>query len=174
MSKKPEEKKPDQDDKDRISDRLVQFIDDPKDSSVLAKIHEMSNKAKRTGKSPTQIHHLRYLHIDDEEAPKQEDLKTKRRTSHFATVKNPGLIQFGKKSKEPEKNIPFTNKRNSVSNLYSLQGGNPKYKTIYVWDKSINRLVEKKVPLDKANQYNKETDVIKEDKKEEIFKFDEE
>ena len=174
MSKKPEEKKQAQDDKDRISDRLVQFIDDPKDSSILAKIHEMSNKAKRTGKSPTQTHHIRYLHIDDEEAPKQEDIKTKRRTSHFATVKNPGLIQFGKKSKEPEKNMPFTNKRNSVSNLYSLQGGNPKYKTIYVWDKTINRLVEKKVPLDKANQYSKETDVIKEDKKEEIFKFDEE
>ena len=174
MSKKPEVKKPAQDDKDRISDRLVQFIDDPKDSSILAKIHEMSNKAKRTGKSPTQTHHIRYLHIDDEEAPKQEDIKTKRRTSHFATVKNPGLIQFGKKSKEPEKNMPFTNKRNSVSNLYSLQGGNPKYKTIYVWDKTINRLVEKKVPLDKANQYSKETDVIKEDKKEEIFKFDEE
>jgi hypothetical protein len=68
--------------------------------------------------------------------------------------------------------MPFTNKRNSVSNLYSLQGGNPKYKTIYVWDKTINRLVEKKVPLDQVNQYKKETDVIKEDKKEEIFKFD--
>ena len=174
MSKKPEEKKPVEDDKDRISDRLIKFIDDPKDSFALAKIHEMSNKAKRTGKSPTQTHHIRYMHVDDEDIPNPEDIKKMRRSSHFATVKNPGFIQFGKKPKEPEKNITFKNKRNSVSNLYNLQGGNPKYKTIYVWDKSINRLVEKKVPLDQVNQYKKETDAIKEDKKEEILKFDDE
>ena len=51
MSKKGDDKKK-EDEKDVISDRHIRYIDDPKDSSVLAKIHEMSNKAKRSGKSP--------------------------------------------------------------------------------------------------------------------------
>ena len=40
-------------------------------------------------------------------------------------------------------------KNNSNSNLYNLND-NVKYKTEYVWDKSINRLVEKKIPIDQV------------------------
>ena len=46
---------------------------------------------------------------------------------------------------ETDDNIPEkkTGKNNSNSNLYKPSGDNVKYKTKYVWDKSINRLVEK-------------------------------
>ena len=166
MSKKGDDKKK-EDDKDIISDRHIRYIDDPKDSSALAKIHEMSNKAKRTGKSPTQTH-LRFMRVDDDEPINDGKVNFNRRSSHFATVKNPEFIQFGKKQKETDKNVTKKNMRNSVANIYNFTSGKAKYKTEYVWDKNINRLVEKKIPIEK-----KESEVIKEDKeKEEILKFD--
>jgi len=168
MSKKEGDKKK-EDDKDIISDRHIRYIDDPKDSSALAKIHEMSNKAKRTGKSPTQTH-VRFMRVDDDEPINQGNLNFNRRSSHFATVKNPDFIQFGKKQKEPEKNVTKKNMRNSVANIYNFTSGKSKYKTEYVWDKNLNRLVEKKIPIEK-----KPSETIKEDEdkeKEEIIKFD--
>ena len=167
MSKKGDDKKK-EDDKDIISDRHIRYIDDPKDSSALAKIHELSNKAKRPGKSPTQ-NHLRFMRVDDDDEPiNGGKLNFNRRSSHFATVKNPDFIQFGKKQKEPDKNVTKKGMRNSVANIYNFTSGKSKYKTEYVWDKNINRLVEKKIPIEK-----KESEAIKEDKeKEEILKFD--
>ena len=127
----------------------------------------MSNKAKRTGKSPTQTH-LRFMRVDgDDELINDDKVNFNRRSSHFATVKNPDFIQFGKKQKETDKNVTKKHMRNSVANIYNFTSGKGKYKTEYVWDKNINRLVEKKIPIDK-----KQSEVIKEDKeKEEILKF---
>ena len=137
--------------------RIVQFVDDPKDSSALAKIHEMSNKAKGKGQSPT---HMRHIRIKDDE-PTEKDNKGddnyfNRRKAHFATVKHKTLNILPKHqpetSTENNDNVPKkkTGKNNSNSNLYNPNGDNVKYKTEYVWDKSINRLVEKKVPIDQG------------------------
>ena len=53
---------------------------------------------------------------------------------------------------------------------YNFTSGKSKYKTEYVWDKNLNRLVEKKIRIEK-----KPSETIKEDEdkeKEEIIKFD--
>jgi len=132
--------------------RVVQFVDDPKNSSALAKIHEMSNKAKRKGQSPTHMRHIRIK--EDEPTEKDDKSNFNRRKAHFATVKHKTLNilprQQQKISTETNDNVPEkkTGKNNSNSNLYNPNGDNLKYKTEYVWDKSINRLVEKKVPID--------------------------
>ena len=137
--------------------RVVQFIDDPKNSSALAKIHEMSNKAKGKRQSPT---HFRHIRIKEDEPTEKDnkgaDNNFNRRKAHFATVKHKTLNILP--SQQPEistknnDNVPEkkTGKNNSNSNLYNPSGDNVKYKTEYVWDKSINRLVEKKVPLDQG------------------------
>ena len=135
--------------------RVVQFIDDPKNSSALAKIHEMSNKAKGKRQSPT---HFRHIRIKEDEPTEKDnkgaDNNFNRRKAHFATVKHKTLNILPKQ--QPETSTETNNnvqekkpgKNNSNSNLYNPSGDNVKYKTEYVWDKSINRLVEKKVPID--------------------------
>ncbi len=137
--------------------RVVQFVDDPKDSSALAKIHEMSNKAKKKGQSPTHVRHIRIKEDEPTEKDNKDgDKNFNRRKAHFATVKHKTL-NILKTRKQPEiptetnDNVKETKhtKNNSNSNLYNMSGDNVKYKTEYVWDKSINRLVEKKVPIDK-------------------------
>jgi len=137
--------------------RVVQFVDDPKNSSALAKIHEMSNKAKRKGQSPTHMRHIRIKEFEPtEKDSKEADNNFSRRKAHFATVKHKTLNILPKQqpqiSTETNDNVPEkkTEKKNSNSNLYNQTGDNVKYKTEYVWDKSINRLVEKKVPMDQG------------------------
>jgi hypothetical protein len=135
--------------------RVVQFIDDPKNSSALAKFHEMSNKAKGKRQSPT---HFRHIRIKEDEPTEKDnkgaDNNFSRRKAHFATVKHKALNILPKQQPEisTENNDKIEEKKigknNSNSNLYNPNGDNVKYKTEYVWDKSINRLVEKKVPLD--------------------------
>ena len=147
-----------QDEKNEITQRVVQYIDDPNNSSALAKIHEMSNKAKRSGKSPSQFHRSKFLRIEDNEpVEKVENINNfDRRKSHFPTVKQKNLNFFNSKQKESgsDKDLPIPKEKHfSRSNIYNLDGGNVKYKTEYVWDKSINRLVEKKIPI--YNTYNK-------------------
>ena len=150
-------------DNENITTRVVQFVDDPKNSDALAKIHEMSNKAKRAGNSPTHMRHIRIK--DDEPADKNKDDNVfTRRKAHFATVKHQNLnILKDKKPKEPEVNNEAKNafvrrheRNNSNSNIYNSGGDNVKYKTEYVWDKSINRLVEKKVPIGGEEQPKKD------------------
>ena len=137
----------------KVTTRVVQFVDDPKDSSALAKIHELSNKAKQGGKSPI---HFRYIRFKEDEPKNQVKSNFNRRKAHFATVKHQGYNVFKErraksKPKVSDKNVEEQSKpakNNSNSNLYNLSGDNVKYKTEYVWDKSINRLVEKKVPIE--------------------------
>jgi hypothetical protein len=137
--------------------RVVQFVDDPKNSSALAKIHEMSNKAKRKGQSPKYMRHIRIKEDEPTEKDgKGADNNFNRRKAHFATVKHKTLNILPKQqpevSTETNNNVQekYSGKNNSNSNLYNPNGDNAKYKTEYVWDKSINRLVEKKVPLDQG------------------------
>ena len=137
----------------KVTSVIVQYVDDPKDSSALAKVHELSNKAKHGGKSPIHVHHIHFK--DDEPIKNQISSNFNRRKAHFATVKHQGFNIFKERrlklkpkesDKDVEKSKPSKNKSNS--NLYNLSGDNVKYKTEYVWDKSINRLVEKKVPIE--------------------------
>ena len=137
--------------------RVVQFVDDPKNSSALAKIHEMSNKAKRQGQSPKYMRHIRIKEDEPTEKDgKGADNNFNRRKAHFATVKHKTLNILPKQqpevSTETNNNVQEkkSGKNNSNSNLYNPNGDNVKYKTEYVWDKSINRLVEKKVPIDQG------------------------
>ncbi len=133
--------------------RVVQFVDDPKDSSALAKIHEMSNKAKGKRKSPTQVRHMRIKEDEPiEKDNKEGDNNFNRRKAHFATVKHKTL-NILKPRKLPENSTETNdnvqeNKYVKNNNTKNISGDNEKYKSEYVWDKSINRLVEKKMPLD--------------------------
>ena len=149
----------------KVTKRIVQYVDDPKDSSALAKVHELSDKAKHGGKSPIHFHHIRIK--DDEPIKNQVKSNFNRRKVHFPTVKHQGFNVFKErraklKLKESDKDVEKpkpSGKNKSNSNLYNLSGDNVKYKTEYVWDKSINRLVEKKVPIEQnegeGNEANK-------------------
>lgn len=144
------------DDNNQITNRLVQYIDDPKNSSALAMIHEMSNKAKRAGKSPA-INHQRRMKVEEpitKEA--NNDPNFKRRTMHFATVKNQNINLFNNRRKGSDKQVILEREKeivNTPSNTNKYTG--TQYKTEYVWDKNINRLVEKKVPVNKSQAEEK-------------------
>jgi len=139
-----------------ITKRYVQYIDDPKNSSALAMIHEMSNKAKRMGKSPAIIHKRRMKVEEPIIKETNNDTNFKRRTMHFATVKSQNINLFNNRRKESDKQIvPEKEKEkvNTSSNTNKYTG--TQYKTEYVWDKNINRLVEKKVPINKPQAEEK-------------------
>ena len=143
-------------DDDIITKRYVQYIDDPKNSSALAMIHEMSNKAKRMGKSPAIIHKRRMKVEEPIIKETNNDTNFKRRTMHFATVKSQNINLFNNRRKESDKHIvPEKEKEkvNTSSNTNKYTG--TQYKTEYVWDKNINRLVEKKVPINKSQAEEK-------------------
>ena len=123
--------KPKEDDK---IERVVQYVDDPKNSSALAKIHEMSDKAKRSGKSPGQ---MRYSYKKNEPFDKKpDDNNFNRRKEHFGTVKQQNY------------NLHLSNK-NSNKNIVP-----PKDTTEFVWDKTTNRLVEKNKVSNTQNYVN--------------------
>lgn len=144
-------------DKDIISERVIQYVDDPKNSSALAKIHEMSNKAKHGGKSPTQVHRNRLMNVEeDEPGDKNQNKNFNRRTLHFATVKQQNLNLFNK-NKGNDKNI--SQNTTGGSNMRRS------FKPEYVWDKSINRLVEK--GTENKRKFKNDTAPIKEDKEKE-------
>ena len=87
-----------------ISERIVQYVDDPKNSSALAKIHEISNKAKRqSGKSPTQIRRNLLFRQEKLDPNDKNATNIKRRKGHFATVK-PNRIDLQEKLKSRIKN----------------------------------------------------------------------
>jgi hypothetical protein len=154
-------------DKDIISERVIQYIDDPKDSSALAKIHEMSNKAKHGGKSPTQAHSNRLINVEENE-PKDKTDKNKdnknfnRRTLHFATVKPQNLNLFNKNKDGSDKNVGKNINKNTIGSNSNIRKS---YKPEYVWDKSINRLVEK--GTENKRKFKNDTAPIKEDKEKE-------
>ena len=174
MSKRFGNKNTNDEEPTKISQRIVQYVDDPKNSSALAKIHEMSNKAKRTGKSPAQFRRSHFIpkieepiiEKNEKNEPNKKDPIFQRRSVHYATVK-PNMSLLNKNLRKNE----------NVSD-----------KKEFVWDKSINRLVEKsdnpnpnpkiekkeekpkpprierKVEPHPKRQYQKETEPIKEDK----------
>ena len=177
MSKRFGNKNKNDEEPTKISQRIVQYVDDPKNSSALAKIHEMSNKAKRTGKSPAQFRRSYFIpkieepiieknEKNEKNEPNKKNPIFQRRSVHYSTVK-PNMTLLNKNLRNSEK----------------VSG-----KKEFVWDKSINRLVEKsdnpnpnpkiekkeekpkpsrierKVEPQPKRQYQKETEPIKEDK----------
>ena len=127
-----------EDDKNRISERVVQYIDDPENSSALAKIHEMSNKAKRSGKSPVQFRrsYIKNLEKNNKTNNKKEDDDNfNRRNKHFATVK--------------QENVDLLNRNKKRNVKPTIETKTDKRE--FVWDKSINRLVERKIPSNTSN-----------------------
>lgn len=164
---------------ENIISREVQFIDDPKNSDALAKIHEMSNKAKKAGgKSPS---HMSHIHFKDDEQPEKNQGSNHfmRRTAHFATVKPKDLNilkdrkPFEKENKDSSKYL----KKNSNNNLNNFDGNDSRKKGEYVWDKSINRLVEKnasnqieKQPGRKSLKTSKDPELTNQPKREDKYK----
>ena len=88
----------------------------------------MSDKAKRTGKSPAQLQNRRSLKNSEQFEKKQDDINYNRRNQHFATVKQ-------------ENNINLLN--NNSNKKVAPPKDTQKDKKEFVWDKSNNRLVEK-------------------------------
>jgi hypothetical protein len=146
--KKQRNNKPTEDENNRISERVVQYVDDPKNSSALAKIHEMSNKAKRTGKSPTQ---LRRSYFEKKAMDPKEDKNFNRRSSHFATVKQDFNLNLFNKNINTNLNPPKDEKKER------------KDKKEFVWDKSNNNRFGGK----DSRKFKNEPEPIKEDKEKE-------
>ena len=137
---------------DEITTKEVKFVNDPKNLSALAKIHEISNKAKerRSRKSPTHINHIRYeahLKIDNN----QDESNFSRRKNHFPTMRYPILNIL----KPKEDILKSEGKRKNYINQRE-KGDSKGTKPEYIWDKNLNKLVEKKVPtrfgLDKIEE----------------------
>ena len=156
-------------DNTKISERVIQYMDDPKNSSALAKIHEMSNKAKHAGKSPAQSRRFNIMNEEEDDRINKNQSKVNyvRRSGHYATVKNQNINLINKTLRKSEKNS--NNKKE------------------YLWDKTLNRVVEKEdkykeskgimeektFQQEKKNEYipkrqfKKETEPIKEDQEKE-------
>lgn len=146
MLKKKHDNQKSIDEDTKITERVVKFVDDPKNSSALAMIHEMSNKAKERGKSPTQSRRVRFMAADDDDKTNKKDSKIKfaRRSGHYATVKHKKLDLINNNAKNDEKIEKKTSGKKE-----------------YVWDKSINRLVEKD---DNPNEIKVEEKTVKQEK----------
>ena len=136
---------------DDITTKEVKFVNDPKNLSALAKIHEISNKAKerRARKSPNHINHIRFEDKMNMDKNKEEP-NFSRRKSHFPTMVYAGF------------NIlrPKEEKKEGMRRSYINRGkpGAKDYKSEFVWDKVNNKLVEKKIPLgglDKIDENDK-------------------
>ena len=130
--------KPKDDEKAEISQRIIQYVDDPKNSSALAKIHEMSDKAKRTGLSPAQLRRS-YIKNMEKNENKKVDINKHRRSQQFLTVKE-------------QKNFNIFNKDFADKNEPPRE--KQKDKKDFVWDKSANRLAEKDQVNNTRSQVN--------------------
>lgn len=169
MSKKKGDNNESNRDNTKISERVIQYMDDPKNSSALAKIHEMSNKAKHAGKSPAQYRRFNIMNVEEDDRINKNQSKVNyvRRSGHYATVKNQNINLINKNLRKGENNS--NNKKE------------------YVGDKTLNRLVEKEgkhkegkgtikektFQQEKKNEYipkrqfQKESEPIKEDQEKE-------
>ena len=154
---------------DDITTKEVKFINDPKNSSALAKIHEISNKAKekrerRARQSPNHINHIRVnenLRMD-----KNQEENFSRRKSHFPTMVYPGLNSLLKPKDLIQKGEGM--RRSYINNKEKEQKG---YKSEFIWDKKLNKLVEKKVPLATLDQIEEKDEKVEPEKKEIIQKL---
>ena len=121
-----------------ITSKEVKFVNDPNNLSALAKIHEMSNKAKerRARKSPT---HISHIHVDVN-LNQEDNSKFSRRKNHFATMKYPAFNNNYGLLRQKDDILKGEGIRKSyVNNKEKTKG----QKVEYVWDKNLNRLVEK-------------------------------
>ena len=154
---------------DDITTKEVKFVNDPKNLSALAKIHEISNKAKekrerRARQSPNHINHIRVnenLRMD-----KNQEENFSRRKSHFPTMVYPGLNSLLKPKDIIQKGEGM--RRSYINNKEKEQKG---YKSEFIWDKKLNKLVEKKVPLATLDQIEEKDEKVEPDKKEIIQKL---
>ena len=154
---------------DDITTKEVKFVNDPKNLSALAKIHEISNKAKekrerRARQSPNHINHIRVnenLRMD-----KNQEENFSRRKSHFPTMVYPGLNSLLKPKDLIQKGEGM--RRSYINNKEKELKG---YKSEFIWDKKLNKLVEKKVPLATLDQIEEKDEKVEPDKKEIIQKL---
>ena len=154
---------------DDITTKEVKFVNDPKNLSALAKIHEISNKAKekrerRARQSPNHINHIRVnenLRMD-----KNQEENFSRRKSHFPTMVYPGLNSLLKPKDLIQKGEGM--RRSYINNKEKEQKG---YKSEFIWDKKLNKLVEKKIPLATLDQIEEKDEKVEPEKKEIIQKL---
>ena len=152
---------------DDITTKEVKFVNDPKNLSALAKIHEISNKAKekrerRARQSPNHINHIRVnenLRMD-----KNQEENFSRRKSHLMVY--PGLNSLLKPKDLIQKGEGM--RRSYINNKEKEQKG---YKSEFIWDKKLNKLVEKKVPLATLDQIEEKDEKVEPEKKEIIQKL---
>ena len=146
---------------DDITTKEVKFVNDPKNLSALAKIHEISNKAKerRARKSPNHINHIRFEDKMNMDKNKEEP-NFSRRKSHFPTMVYAGF------------NIlrPKEEKKEGMRRSYINRGkpGAKDYKSEFVWDKVNNKLVEKKIPLGGLDKIDENDEKLEQNPKNEI------
>ena len=146
---------------DDITTKEVKFVNDPKNLSALAKIHEISNKAKerRARKSPNHINHIRFEDKMNMDKNKEEP-NFSRRKSHFPTMVYAGF------------NIlrPKEEKKEGMRRSYINRGkpGAKDYKSEFVWDKVNNKLVEKKIPLGGLDKIDENDEKLEQKPKNEI------
>ena len=122
-----------------ITSKEVKFVNDPKNLSALAKIHEMSNKAKerKSLKSPTNIHHI---NVNDKFYQDEDDSKFSRRKSHFATMRYPAFNNIIKQKDDINQGEGI--RKSYINNKEKTGSKEPKSE--YILDKNLNRLIEKK------------------------------
>ena len=146
---------------DDITTKEVKFVNDPKNLSALAKIHEISNKAKerRARKSPNHINHIRFEDKMNMDKNKEEP-NFSRRKSHFPTMV---YADF---------NIlrPKEEKKEGMRRSYINRGkpGAKDYRSEFVWDKVNNKLVEKKIPLGGLDKIDENDEKLEQKPKNEI------
>ena len=142
-----------------ITTKEVKFVNDPKNLSALEKIRELSDKAKarKSRKSPTHYHHIQVEQNIDANN-NIGDGNFARRKSHFATMRYSLDNVLNNKFDIPKKE----NMRKSYVNNNSKG-----IKKEYVWDKKINRLVEKNSldQIDENEEHTKEKPEVKKGEK---------
>ena len=154
-------------DDNEITKKVVQYIDDPKNSSALKMVHEMSNRAKRSGNSPAILYHHR-MRVDNAEPNynkinNNNDTAFKRRPLHSLTSKNQIYNDIIDNKNEDDKDVlPEQGKKRGLR--YSERIPSSNYKKEYAWDKNANRIVEKTVPSN-TNTYKHEEKTIKQERK---------
>lgn len=151
---------------DDITTKEVKFVNDPKNLSALAKIHEISNKAKerKERKSRVSPNHINHIRVNENlEMNKNQEENFSRRKSHFPTMVYPGVNSLLRQKELNQKGDGLRK-----SNKEKEQKG---YKSEFVWDKKLNKLVEKKIPLASLDQIEEKDEKVEPEKKEIIQKL---
>jgi len=97
---------------------------------------------------------------------KNQEENFSRRKSHFPTMVYPGLNSLLKPKDLIQKGEGM--RRSYINNKEKEQKG---YKSEFIWDKKLNKLVEKKVPLATLDQIEEKDEKVEPEKKEIIQKL---